>query len=91
MLLFTFKVNCQFFSSPWNLADPNREKDYVEIIKRPNKACVSNVGQMSQGKQIWSLNRQCLDYPEIMHHLFHIFGFAHENNRADHDNYIESQ
>ena len=79
------------FSSVWDTSDPNREQDYVEIIKRPNKPCVSNVGQMSQGKQIWSLNRGCLDYPEIMHHLFHIFGFAHENNRADHDDYIESQ
>ena len=86
-----FKKTVNFFSSPWNLADPNREKDYVQIMKRPNKPCVSNVGQFSQGKQIWSLNRQCLDYPEIMHHLFHIFGFGHENNRPDHEDYIESQ
>ena len=59
-------------------------------MKKPNKPCVSNVGFI-EGKQTWSLNSQCLDYPEIMHHLFHIFGFAHENNRPDHEDYIESQ
>ena len=60
-------------------------------MKRPDKPCESNVGRMSEGKQTWNLNRQCLDYPEIMHHLFHILGFAHEHNGPDTNDYIESQ
>ena len=79
------KINCHFFSSPWK-----GEKDYVEITKKPNKPCASNVGSI-EGLQTWSLNSQCLDYPEIMHHLFHILGFAHEHNGPDTNDYIESQ
>ena len=78
-------MQSKIFFSPWK-----QEKDYVQIMKRPDKPCASNVGH-SEGVQIWSINQQCLDYREIMHHLFHILGFAHEHNRPDREDYIESQ
>jgi hypothetical protein len=45
---------------------------------------------MKAGQNIMVLNRNCFDYHPIMHQFFHVLGFAHENQRPDHEKYIKS-
>ena len=74
---------------PWNQV----EKDYVFIRKDNSKHedyCKSPVGK-KDGENEMVLNRNCFDYHPIMHQFFHSLGFAHENQRPDHEKYITSQ
>ena len=71
------------------------EKDYIKILKRkgPNYGddfCSSKVGKKF-GKQIMYLNKNCFDYGEIIHTFYLAFGLPNENNRADQEDYIQSQ
>ena len=79
-----------FFLRPFN---KNKDKDYV-FIKKDNMQhdgyCSSTVGKI-EGKNVMVLNRNCFDYHPIMHQFFHTLGFAHENQRPDHNKYITSQ
>ena len=79
------------FLRPWN----GNEKDYVFIMKdyednKNDDYCKSPVGK-KDGKNKMVLNRNCFDYHPIMHQFFHCLGFAHENQRPDHNKYIKSQ
>ena len=69
------------------------EKDYIKIVKRPHKGddfCSTRIG-MIFGKQYMVLNRNCYDYGEMMQVFFHAFGFLHENNHPEQEDYIKSQ
>ena len=69
------------------------EKDYIKILKWPHKRddfCFSSIG-MIFGQQYMILNKNCFDYGEIIHMFFHAFGFLHENNHPDQEDYIQSQ
>ena len=46
---------------------------------------------MIVGKQYMYLNKNCLDYGEIIHRFFHAFGFINENHHPDQEDYIQSQ
>ena len=46
---------------------------------------------MIEGQQYMILNKNCFDYGEIIHMFFHAFGFLHENNHPDQEDYIQSQ
>ena len=78
------------FLRPFN---KDKEKDYV-FIKKDNTQhdgyCKSRVGK-KDGINVMVLNRNCFDYHPIMHQFFHSLGFAHENQRPDHEKYITSQ
>ena len=52
--------------------------------------CSSSIG-MIYGKQYMYLNKNCLDYGEIIHRFFHAFGFINENHHPDQEDYIQSQ
>ena len=72
---------------PWN-----QDKDYVYIRKDSNKDddyCASPVGKKA-GKNVMVLNHNCFDYNPLMHQLIHVLGFAHKNQRPDHEQYIRS-
>ena len=87
-MVIELKIKNNFHFSPWT-----GEKDYVTIKKLPHKGddfCSSRIG-MIEGKQYMILNRNCYDYGEIIHVFFHAFGFLHENNHPEQEEYIESQ
>ena len=63
-------------------------KDYED--NKNDDYCKSPVGK-KDGKNKMVLNRNCFDYHPIMHQFFHCLGFAHENQRPDHNKYIKSQ
>ena len=65
------------------------ERDYVQIEDRGG--CSSFVGKKGNGKQILSLGRGCFWNKTIAHEFMHAFGFDHEQNRPDRDNYIKIQ
>ena len=69
------------------------EKDYIKILKWPHKGddfCFSSIG-MNEGQQYMILNKNRFDYGEIIHMFFHAFGFLHENNHPEQEDYIQSQ
>ena len=68
------------------------ESDYIEIIKnaKGDNVCQSYVGRKG-GKQALTMNKDCYDYGHIAHELFHVLGFAHENQRLDSQDYITCQ
>ena len=69
------------------------EKDYIKIFKWPHKGddfCASSIGMIT-GAQYMILNSNCFDYGKIIHLFFHAFGFLHENNHPEQEDYIQSQ
>ena len=74
--------------SPWN-----GQQDHLKIIK--SGGCWSYVG-MNGGEQLISLNGDldpstpgCWWKHTIVHEFIHAFGFAHEQQRPDRDDYVK--
>ena len=75
------------------ISERTDENDYIEIImnaKGGDALCQSYVGRKG-GKQALTMNKDCYDYGHIAHELFHVLGFAHENQRLDSQDYITCQ
>lgn len=61
--------------------------DYVIILANKG-SCYSTVGRQS-GVQQLSLDVEfCMEKGIILHELFHVLGFLHEQNRSDRDDYV---
>ncbi|VIO92079.1 Nematode astacin protease 4, putative [Brugia malayi] len=64
----------------------NQHSDYLYIM--PHDGCYSLVGRAG-GRQLLSLEADCIQSGTIIHELMHAVGFFHEQSRPDRDEYIE--
>jgi hypothetical protein len=63
------------------------DSNYVKVIK--GKGCYSSVGKiLSLGEQALSIGNNCDTRGTILHEFMHAFGFHHEQNRPDRDDYV---
>ncbi len=76
-----------------NMIPHTNENDYLEIrILEPNTGELaggeSELGRIG-GKQVISLFVQKFNISTVLHELYHTFGFIHEQERSDRDNFIK--
>lgn len=64
----------------------NHQTDYVHITQL--NGCFSNLGRLG-GRQIISLDRDCMAPGTVLHEMIHALGYTHMHNHINRDNYLD--
>ena len=69
------------------LRERKDEHDYVSV-KKSDEGCQSLVGKGEGEQDLW-LHKDCILYGAILHEFIHAWGFYHEQNRPDRNDYVQ--
>lgn len=71
-----------------NLEDEDNIPDSYVVIYSDRGTCDSEVGRTGGAQRLNLDSVECMDRGVVLHELFHVLGFVHEQNRNDRDDYV---